>query len=121
MKPGNALGYRAGEASLLRRLLALVGLVVFLGASFAQAAHVHGDWLPHGSAQAGARSEQALEAGGEAGCPLCVSMHAAAVTQSFKHEPGMTATMLPGAVSVMPERGMAWPFALFSRPPPVLV
>ena len=118
MNPRKPRAYRAEEVSLLRRLLALVGLVVFVGASFAQAAHVHGEWLPHGPAQVDARGGEPLEAGGEAGCPLCVSMHAAAVTAQFVYAPAMSVTALGDVRGVERVRGTAWPFVLFCRPPP---
>jgi hypothetical protein len=90
------------------------------GAGIAQAAHIHGDWLPHNAPQAGANSSQS-GAVDEENCPLCIAMHSvlpvagfAALLVALFLEIGLTLF-----VGRKPEA--SWYFAALSRPPPFLV
>jgi hypothetical protein len=88
-------------------------------AGIAQAAHIHGQWLPNSAAQVSAHTSDS-GAVGEDACPLCVAMHSAL--------PGTGFTAL--ALALLPEAGTFsalsrkpanhWYFAAFSRPPPEL-
>src|ERR1700712_2511013 len=84
----------------------------------AQAAHIHGRWLPDHATHF-SQATDASQGEGEEHCPLCAAMHSA-----------MPATMqvVPEPVSGVVQRFSAtalagpqkqWIFAMFSRPPPV--
>ena len=100
------------------RLVAFSAILLVLFGSFAQAAHVHGDFLPHHEARATAISSASLLAGDEAGCPLCVAMHSACAQQSSS----VLTLLVTFAHLGSPARERAVErflhFSLFSRPPP---
>lgn len=110
-------GRTAGAQPLWLRALAVVCLLLVTVAGIAQAAHVHGDWLPHHAAQAGSGPVQ-VGAAGEESCPLCVAMHSALPVASF--EAALVALLL--CASILAKTGrkpdLPWHFAAFSRPPP---
>jgi hypothetical protein len=92
----------------------LVGL-----AGIAQAAHIHGEWLPSSAIQAAAHTTLSPVAGEDA-CPLCVAMHSALPVTVFAAL--LVALLLECnlllASTHKPRR--LWYFAAFSRPPPSL-
>jgi hypothetical protein len=100
------------------RVLAVLCLLLVSGASTAQAAHIHGQWLPHHAAQAGEPMQAAQSPGGEERCVLCMAMHAA-LPVSMRVEPVRVALV---AVRVFESADRVvdshWHFAMFSRPPP---
>jgi hypothetical protein len=100
--------------------MAILCLLIVGFVSSAQAAHVHGQWLPHQQTQADA-AVNASQTPSEAACPVCVAMHtalpvAAAVpaTEMVAEEP----MRAPATADRVPDE--AWHFARFSRPPPVV-
>lgn len=92
-------------------------LVGFAG--IAQAAHVHGDWLPSSAIQVSTHLGQ-TSAVGEDACPLCVAMHSALPVAGF----GALLVGLLLEVNLLLASGhkprATWYFAAFSRPPPTL-
>ena len=112
-------GRNAGVQPFWLRALGVLCLLVVTVAGVAQAAHIHGDWLPHHAAQAGSSPVWA-GAAGEEGCPLCVAMHSALPVSGF------AALLLGLLLSANVFAGMGrrpelrWYFAAFSRPPPSL-
>jgi hypothetical protein len=102
------------------RLLALACLLLVSVASSAQAAHIHGQWLPDHAQKAGAPADASQLPGGEEHCSLCVAMHSALpVAQRVA-----PVHLLVSETRVVTAEDRApdalWHFALFSRPPPVL-
>jgi hypothetical protein len=89
-------------------------------AGIAQAAHIHGDWLPSTSAQAAAHVAQ-NSAPGEDGCPLCVAMHSALPVAVF----GALMVGLLLEINLLLASShkpcAPWYFAAFSRPPPPVI
>lgn len=112
-------GRSAGPQPLWLRVAAVVCLWLVSVVGIAQAAHVHGDWLPHHDARAGSSPAQ-VGATGEESCPLCVAMHSALPVAGF------SAVLLGvlfgfGLASRAGRRAdLPWHFAAFSRPPPAL-
>ena len=103
--------------SLWMRWLALVSLLIIVVASSAQAAHIHGDFLPHHEPHA-ATQNQSPQAGDEASCPLCVAMHSALPT-SANFQATIQLPVTSPAVEVLSRASSPdWHFTLFSRPPP---
>lgn len=101
------------------RVAALLCVLLVSIAGIAQAAHIHGEWLPSSSTQVAAHTSL-TPATGEDGCPLCVAMHSALPVAGF-------GALLIGllleielllATSRIPLS--QWYFAGFSRPPPFL-
>jgi hypothetical protein len=89
-------------------------------AGIAQAAHIHGDWLPSTSTQASAHGGQ-TSATGEDGCPLCVAMHSALPVTGFGALLiGLLLEVNLLLVSTHKPRTL-WYFAAFSRPPPSVI
>jgi hypothetical protein len=101
------------------RVLAVLCLLLVGGASTAQAAHIHGQWLPHSAQQAGEPMQAAQSPGGDERCALCMAMHAA-LPVSLRMEP-LRVALVAVAVSESADRAVdsQWHFAMFSRPPPV--
>lgn len=111
---------RVGSSQPFRlRAGALACLLVFLIAGIAQAAHVHGEWLPHHTAQAGSLPAQVASTGEES-CPLCVAMHSALPVASFIA--ALIGLLFAGSLSFASGRkpDLPWHFAGFSRPPPAI-
>lgn len=110
-------GRTAGAQPTWLRAFAWVCLLVVTVAGVAQAAHVHGDWLPHHAAQASSQPAQASVTGEES-CPLCVAMHSALPVASFGAP--LPGELFGGVFSANTGRkpDVPWHFAAFSRPPP---
>jgi len=100
------------------RVLAMLCLLLVGGASSAQAAHIHGQWLPHSAVKAGEPMNAAQVPGGEERCALCMAMHAA-LPVSIRVEPART-LLVTATVAERAERiaEPLWHFAMCSRPPP---
>jgi len=100
------------------RVLAMLCLLLVGGASTAQAAHIHGQWLPHHAVRAGEPMNAAQLPGGEEHCLLCMAMHTA-LPVSLRVEPVRLA-LLRCVASETADRvaESPWHFAMFSRPPP---
>jgi len=114
-------GANAPSHSLWLRGLALACLLMIGVVSTAQAAHVHGQLLPHKSAHLERVVNSSELPGGEEKCPLCVAMHSGFLPVTLKIAPIVTTTVLVKAVSVtdrLPDS--VWHFAQFSRPPPAM-
>jgi hypothetical protein len=102
------------------RVAALLCALLVGVAGIAQAAHIHGDWLPSTSALASAHSTQTPGVG-EDGCPLCVAMHSALPVGGFGALlVGLLLEINLLLVSSHKPRTV-WYFAAFSRPPPSAV
>jgi len=110
----------AGTQSLRLRLSVLFCVLLITGAGIAQAAHIHGDWLPKNAAQLGTNSNQSGAVTAD-DCPLCTVMHSVLPGDGF-------ATLIMGSLleasllfcsGCKPET--PWYFAAFSRPPPSLL
>ncbi len=102
------------------RVLAMVCLLLVGGASTAQAAHIHGQWLPHHGAQASQPATVGQIAGGEEHCGLCMAMHAA-MPVSMRVAPVRLALVVRVAVEADDRvTASSWHFAMFSRPPPAV-
>lgn len=107
----------AGPRPIGVRVAAFLCVLLVSVAGIAQAAHIHGEWLPSSATQIAAHTSLAPVTG-EDGCPLCVAMHSALPVSSF-------AALLVGLlleinlllVSTRKPRTL-WYFAAFSRPPP---
>jgi hypothetical protein len=100
------------------RVLAVLCLLLVGGASTAQAAHIHGQWLPHKAAQAADPGQATQLPGGEEHCLLCMAMHTA-LPVTLRFEP-VRMVLLRCIVPETPDHVAAspWHFDLFSRPPP---
>jgi hypothetical protein len=100
------------------RLFALASVWLMLAVTSVGAAHHHGEWLPHHSAQVAGHADASGVPGAEDDCPLCMAMHSAmpvaapAVAWVTLLEPAA----VPTAADRLPEA--QWHFAMFSRPPP---
>ena len=103
------------------RLVASLCLLLVVGASSAQAAHMHGKLLPNQAAQAGAAADLSQVPGGEDGCPLCMAMHSALPSVMTLQPLQLVLVECPVAAAVEHARSAQWHFAMFSRPPPVLM
>jgi hypothetical protein len=101
------------------RMVALACLLLVTGASSAQAAHVHGRWLPHHETQVGALADLS-QLPGEEHCPLCVAMHSAMPAMSRVQPVQMVLVECVLATVVERTHDAQWHFAMFSRPPPVV-
>jgi len=99
------------------RVAALLCVLLVGVAGIAQAAHIHGEWLPSSAHQVAAHTALS-PAIAEDACPLCVAMHSALPVTGF----GAPLAALPLEcnlllVSTRKPRTL-WYFAAFSRPPP---
>jgi hypothetical protein len=90
------------------------------GAGVAQAAHIHGDWLPQKAPHVGATPTQ-TGLPDEESCPLCMAMHSALPVAGFVAL--LVALVLEISLTLFSGRkpDTPWHFAAFSRPPPHLV
>jgi hypothetical protein len=107
----------AGPRPMGLRVAALLCLLWIGVAGVAQAAHIHGQWLPSSAIQMAAHI--ALSPGlGEDACPLCVAMHSALPVTGFAAL--LVALLLECNLLLASthEPRMLWYFAAFSRPPP---
>lgn len=101
------------------RVAALLCVLLVGIAGIAQAAHIHGEWLPNSATQVAAHTSLA-PAIGEDSCPLCVAMHSALPVAGF----GALLIGLLLEIELLLATGRKplsqWYFAGFSRPPPFL-
>jgi hypothetical protein len=100
------------------RTLAMFCLLLVGAASVAQAAHIHGKWLPERASKASSPADASQVPGGEEHCSLCVAMHSA-LPVTERVEPVrlvLVDCVLAQTVVCAPEQ--RWHFAMFSRPPP---
>ena len=101
------------------RVVTLLCVLLLGAASTAQAAHIHGQWLPHSTPEI-TKHTSGPAATTEDACPLCVAMHSALPAQML---PVVTSTLLTALQVPAPTLctvGSVWHFELFSRPPPAL-
>ena len=100
------------------RVMTFAAMLLLLVGSMAQAAHVHGDWLPHHESQVKVADSGSALTGDEAGCPLCVAMHSAlAVERADFHADVVTLRLVDQAAADRLVCGELH-FTMFSRPPP---
>jgi hypothetical protein len=100
------------------RSLALLCAVLVAVIGSVQVVHIHGQWLPHVSAQAEAPASATQLPGDEEHCPLCVAMHAV-LPVSMHVEPVPLALADPIAIETKDRVAEApWHYARFGRPPP---
>jgi hypothetical protein len=99
------------------RFAALLCVLMVGVAGIAQAAHIHGDWLPSSATQVAAHTSLS-PALSEDACPLCVAMHSALPVTGF-------AVLVVGLLleinlllASTRKPHSLWYFAAFSRPPP---
>jgi hypothetical protein len=107
----------AGPRPMWLRVAALLCVLLVGVAGIAQAAHIHGEWLPNSATQVAAHASLS-PAMGEDACPLCVAMHSALPVTGFAAL--LIALLLECnllLVSTHKPRTV-WYFAAFSRPPP---
>jgi hypothetical protein len=109
----------ARQQPLWLRAVTLFCVLLLGSASVAQAAHIHGQWLPHSKPEVSKYTAGPLTSAEDA-CPLCVAMHSALPVQAVAL-PAATlveSTQVPAfARRFVPQ---IWQFEQFSRPPPVL-
>ncbi|HEY4358800.1 MAG TPA: hypothetical protein VGN16_23835 [Acidobacteriaceae bacterium] len=100
----------------LRCLAAFCTLLV-CGAGVAQAAHIHGSWLPESRTHISSGIDSQTQTGDER-CQLCQAMHSALPVANTTL--AMTSPLLHMNLSVRLDRlpEVRWQFAMFSRPPP---
>lgn len=101
------------------RVAALLCVLLVGVAGIAQAAHIHGEWLPNSATQIAAHTGLA-PAVAEDGCPLCVAMHSALPVAGFAAL--LVALLLECHLLLASghQPRTLWYFAAFSRPPPSL-
>lgn len=102
------------------RVAALFCALLVGVAGFAQAAHIHGDWLPSSATQV-TPHDAAVPAGvAEVSCPLCVAMHSALPAAGLSAL--LVALLLELNLLLVSSHKprLLWYFAAFSRPPPCL-
>jgi hypothetical protein len=100
------------------RMLALVCLLVVGFASSAQAAHIHGQWLPHQSTELDSAAHSSQLPGSEINCPLCVAMHLSMPVSEHLAPVGLVLVECRLAAVIDRVPISQWHFAMFSRPPP---
>jgi hypothetical protein len=100
----------------LRVAALLCALLVGL-AGIAQAAHIHGQWLPNSGTQVAVHATPS-PMGDEDACPLCVAMHSALPVAGFAAI--LVALLLECNLLLASTHKPCtlWYFAAFSRPPP---
>ena len=108
-----------GLRPLWLRVAALLCVMLVGVAGVAQAAHIHGQWLPNSAAQVSAHTTLS-DGVAEDACPLCVAMHSALPVAGFAAL--LVALLLEmGTFSALSRKPRStWYFAAFSRPPPEL-
>lgn len=102
------------------RVAAMLCALLVAVAGIAQAAHIHGDWLPSSTTQVVAHDSSALPGIGEDSCPLCLAMHSALPVAGFAVL--VVALLLEIKLLLASSRKpkSLWYFAAFSRPPPTV-
>lgn len=113
-------GTNGHAQSLWLRVLASLCLLLVVGASSAQATHIHGKLLPNQAAQVGAAADISQLPGGEERCPLCVAMHSALPAAVSLQPVQLVLVECSVAAAVKHSHDSPWHFAMFSRPPPVV-
>lgn len=108
-----------GLRPLRLRVAALLCVMLVAVAGVAQAAHIHGKWLPNSTAQVSAHTTLS-DGVAEDACPLCVAMHSALPVAGFAAL--VVALLLEAGSFAFLSRTprSTWYFAAFSRPPPQL-
>ncbi len=101
------------------RVLAFACLLLVVGASSAQASHIHGRWLPQKAIRAGAPLDASQLPGGENSCPVCMAMHSALPVAAHVEVVRMVLVECEVVQAVDRAPETLWHFAMFSRPPPV--
>ena len=101
------------------RVLAFACLLLVVGASSAQAIHIHGEWLPQKAVRATAALDGSQTPGGEESCPLCMAMHSALPVAAHVVAVRLVLVECEVAQGVDHAPETLWHFAMFSRPPPV--
>ena len=102
------------------RVAALFCALLVGAAGVAQAAHIHGEWLPSSAIQASAHVT-APAGVAEDGCPLCVAMHSALPVTGFGAlVVGLLLEINLLLASTRKPKSL-WYFAAFSRPPPSVI
>ena len=101
------------------RLVAVLCLWLAAGVATAQAAHIHGDWLPNKAVHA-SLPEAAGQGQGEEHCPLCVAMHTAMPTSLHAVPEPLSEFSQRAAAQALVAAQRLRSFALFSRPPPAV-
>jgi hypothetical protein len=102
------------------RTLALACLLMVSVVSFAQAVHIHGEWLPGDAHKAKALTGASQVPGGEERCPLCIAMHSALPVAAHDEAARLVLVECKPAQATDHAPESNWHFALFSRPPPVV-
>ena len=100
------------------RLLALTCLLLVSALSFAQAGHIHGQWLPDRHHKASEPADASQLPGGEERCSLCVAMHSALPVSVHVELAQIVLTETRLVPSLDRALDALWHFAMFSRPPP---
>ena len=107
----------AGPRPKWLRVAAFLCVLMVGVAGIAQAAHIHGEWLPSSATQAAAHTTL-TPAIGEDACPLCVAMHSALPVTGFAAL--LVALLLECNLLLVSTHNprTLWYFAAFGRPPP---
>jgi len=101
------------------RVLTFAFLLLVVGASSAQAIHIHGEWLPQNAIHAGSLPNGSQAPGGEEHCPLCIAMHSALPVAAHVDVLLLTVVECKVAHALNHAPETQWHYAMFSRPPPV--
>jgi len=101
------------------RVLTFACLLLMVGASSAQAIHIHGQWLPQSAVHAGSLPDGSQEPGGEEHCPLCMVMHSALPVAMHVDVLQLVLVECKPVQAVNHAPETLWHYAMFSRPPPV--
>ena len=118
--------FRAQTADLFRsqptwlRTVALFCVFLLGAASTAQAAHIHGQWLPNNFPEI-TKHATGPAVSTEDACPLCVAMHSALPAQMPVVAPAAAIDAVAVPAQTTTVVAAVWHFELFSRPPPALL
>jgi hypothetical protein len=113
-------GPKAAVHPVWMRALAMFCLLLVGAASVAQAAHIHGKWMPERASKVGVPADASQLQGGEERCSLCVAMHSALpVTEVVEPVRLELVDCLLSTTEEHAAESRWWHFAMFSRPPPV--
>ncbi|HTV09231.1 MAG TPA: hypothetical protein VMD97_09335 [Candidatus Aquilonibacter sp.] len=109
-----------GAQPLSLRVAVFLSILLVGVAGIAQAAHIHGDWLPKSAAQISAHTTSSSGIS-EDDCPLCMAMHSALPVAGFAAL--VVALLLEAGTFAFLSREprSPWHFAAFSRPPPTIL
>ena len=98
------------------RAIGLFCVVLFSVLSGVQVAHVHGEFLPHHTAQLGAPADASQIP--EDSCPLCMAMHTALPAIASVTPVILCVDQFKQDIFVDRVPTIDWHFPTFSRPPP---